>query len=75
MVDWQAVNLGLDILVKIVFLGVFAVSIYVLKNVDDLVKSAERSAESIENTAENLNRVVSFARLIPGIGNKKGDKK
>lgn len=73
MVDWQAVNLGLDIIVKVVFLLVFVASLYVLKNIDDLVKSAERSAESIENTAKDVRKIVSFARLLPGVG-KKGDE-
>ncbi|MFB6100130.1 MAG: hypothetical protein ABEK16_02550 [Candidatus Nanohalobium sp.] len=65
MVDWQAVNLGLSILVKIVFLGIFAATIYVLKNANELVESAERSAESIEQTAEDIGRIVSVLRMLP----------
>lgn len=73
MVDWQAVNLGLDIIVKIVFLAVFVASLYMLKRMDDLVKKAEESAESIEDTAENIGRMVEFARKLPFTG-KKGDE-
>ena len=72
MVDWQAVNLGLDILVKIVFLAVFAGSLFLMKRLDDLVETAERSAESIEDTAENIGRMVRFARKLPFTG--KGDE-
>lgn len=73
MVDWQAVNLGLDILVKIVFLAVFAGALFLMKRLDDLVETAERSAESIEDTAENIGRMVRFARKLPFTG-KKGDE-
>jgi hypothetical protein len=72
MVDWQAVNLGLDILVKLSFLAVFVASLFVLKRMDELVQKAERSAESIEDTAENINRIVKFARMLPFTG-KRGD--
>jgi hypothetical protein len=68
MVDWQAVNLGLDIAVKAVFLIIFLASLYVLKNANDLVESAERSAEHIENTAEDISRIVSILRLLPLVG-------
>ena len=73
MVDWQAVSLGLDILVKLVFLIVFAGTLYMFKRLDELVHKAERSAESIEDTAENIGRIVRFARKLPFTG-KKGDE-
>jgi len=73
MVDWQAVNLGLDILVKTVFLVLFAALLYLMKRLDELVQTAERSAESIEDTAENIGRMVRFAKKLPFTG-KKGDE-
>jgi uncharacterized protein YpmB len=72
MVDWQAINLGLDILIKIVFLVIFVASLYLMKRMDDLVQTAERSAESIEDTAEDIGRLVRFARKLPFTG--KGDE-
>ncbi|MFB6159261.1 MAG: hypothetical protein ABEJ95_06430 [Candidatus Nanohalobium sp.] len=68
MVDWQAVDLGLSILVKTVFLVVFVVSLYVLKRLDEMARSAERSAESIERTAEDIGRFMSLMRVLPFIG-------
>jgi len=73
MVDWQIVNLGLDILVKLVFLVIFVFILYMLKRLNDLVEAAEKSAESISDTAEDIGRVVRFARRIPFTG-KKGDE-
>lgn len=72
MIDWQAVNLGLDIVVKLVFLVIFIATLFVLKNANELVESAERSAEHIENTAEDISRIVSILRLLPFTG--KGGK-
>lgn len=73
MVDWQAINLGLDILLKSLFLLVFLGMLYLFKRLDELVKKAEKSAESIEDTAENIGRIVRFAKKIPFTGEKRRD--
>lgn len=73
MVELEAVNLWLSVAVKVVFLIVFAISLYMLKRLDDLIQAAESSAESIEDTAENIGAIVSFAKMLPFTG-RKGDE-
>jgi len=71
MIELSTVNLVLDILVKLVFLGMIVFGILVLRKLDDVIESAERSAESIEHTAETVERLVDLANFLPFVGSKR----
>lgn len=71
MITLETINLFLDILVKFVFLVMIAFGFFVLKKVDDVLKAAERSAESIEHTAETVERLVDIGNFLPFIGPKR----
>lgn len=63
-------NLFLDVILKLVLLGVLVMVVLILREVRDLVESAERSAESIENTSRKLGKILTVSRYIPFTGRK-----
>lgn len=71
MITLETINLFLDILVKFVFLVMIAFGILVLKKLDDVLKAAERSAESIEQTAQTFERILDLGNFLPFIGPKR----
>lgn len=66
-------NLALDVVIKILFLFVLFYAIMVLRNFDKFVKSVERSAESLERTADEVNKLLKISRWIPMVGRKKDE--
>ena len=75
MIALETVNLFLDILVKFVFLVMIGFGFMVLRKMDDVLESAERSAESLEHTAETVDRMIDLANFLPFIGSKRKEFK
>lgn len=75
-VDLVTLNMALDVVWKLLFLGVLVYVIVILRNIGNIVNSAQRSAETVENTTENVAKIMSYARYLPmlGIGKKRGGK-
>lgn len=71
MITLETINLFLDIVVKLVFLIMIGFGIFVLKKLDELIQRAEKSAESIEQTAETVERLVGLADFLPFVGPKR----
>lgn len=70
MVDLLSLNLALDIVIKVLFLGVLVFVVLVLKNINQTVKSASRSAESVKDTVEKAGEVFTVNYLYNSV--KKG---
>jgi hypothetical protein len=71
MITLETINLFLDILVKFFFLVMIGFGFLVLRKMDDVLESAEKSAESLEHTAETVERMVDLANFLPFIGPKR----
>jgi len=77
MVDLVSLNLTLDVLLKLMFLGVLIFMLIILKNVNKTVKSANRSAESVKKTADKVSNFLTFKSAysaIKGAAERKGGK-
>ncbi len=75
-VDLVTLNLALDVVWKILLLAVLAYIVVILRNIDSVVSSAQKSARTVENTTENIAKIMSYARYLPmvGVGKKKGEE-
>ena len=71
MITLESINLFLDIVVKLVFLIMIVLGFMFLRKMDDVLESAERSAESLEHTAETVESMVDLANFLPFIGPKR----
>ena len=72
-IDLVTLNLALDVALKLLFLAVLVYLVVVIRNIDSVVSSAQKSAKRVEHTTENVAKIVSYARYLPGVG-KKGDE-
>ncbi len=74
-VDLVTLNLALDVVWKILLLAVLAYVVVILRNIDSVVSSAQKSARTVENTTENIAKIMSYARYLPMVGGgRKGEK-
>ncbi len=63
-------NQVLDVILKLLFLGLLIYLVLILRNLDKLVQSVERSAESIERTSEKIGKLITVSRYLPFVGKK-----
>ena len=71
MVDIALLNLYLDAVIKIVLLAFTGYLFLILINLKRLVRKAERSVESVEDTAENVSKLIRWGRILPFTGDEK----
>lgn len=69
------INLALLAVVLIVFFGVAVFLIIVLRNVNDTVKSAEASAESVRKAADKASGYLTAGGIYKAVKGLKGSKK
>lgn len=71
-------NMTLDILLKLILLVILLGVIVVLKHLDESVKQAGRSADSVQELADKIHKVTSARTLLSGLKKlhkaKKGKK-
>jgi len=72
MVELAFLNSFLDAVIKIVVLAFMGYLFLILVNLKRLIRKAERSVESVEDTAESVGRMVKWGRILPFT---KGDEK
>lgn len=72
MVSLEAVNLALDVVLKIVFLAILVYVGYLVKKVDSVATKLERAARNVERSSDTIDDVVSILRKIPFV--RKGGK-
>lgn len=73
MVDISLLNLYLDAVIKIVLLAFAGYLFLILINLKRLIRKAEHSVESVEDTAETVGRMVKWGRILP-FTRKRGDE-
>lgn len=76
MIDLVSLNLGLDVVLKLMFFGILVMVMLILRNLNDTIKSANRSAESVKRTADRVGNVLTFRsayKTIKGATKKKGE--
>lgn len=64
-------NQALDAVLKLLFLGVLIYLVLILRNLDRLIRSFEKSAESIERTSEKIGKLITVSRYIPFVGGRR----
>jgi hypothetical protein len=75
-IDLASVNMVLDVILKLVLLGIFVGVIIVLKHLDKAIQQAGRSANTVHGLARKLHSATSARTIIRGLRkmHKKGEK-
>lgn len=71
MIELGTLNAFLDVILKTLAIVIAAYLLFLLKNFNEFVEKAEASAESVEHTAEAVEKSVKWGKILPLIG---GDK-
>lgn len=61
----------LDVLLKITAISLGVYLMFLLRNLNTFIQKAERSVESVEHSAEAVEKSVKWGRILPFVG---GDK-
>lgn len=64
-------NQWLDVLLKLALLITFPFFVMVLRDIDHAIRTAGKSAESLERTAENVETATSFLKYLPNLRPKR----
>jgi succinate dehydrogenase/fumarate reductase cytochrome b subunit len=70
MIDIGFVNSFLEVLVKITGIVLGAYLFFLLRNLNSFIQKAEKSFESVEQSAEAVEKSIKWGKLLPFIGGK-----
>lgn len=75
MVDLAAVNLTLDIVLKLLLLVILVMVALLVRHIDRTIKSAENSIESVGDAAEKVRNLLTLRAIYKGLkGGKRKDE-
>jgi len=70
MVELATIDLFLDVLIKIMVLLFAGYTLFLLRNLNNLMRRAEASMESVEHTAEEVSSLIRWGRILPFVGGR-----
>lgn len=70
MVELVVVNSFLDVLVKVLGLVLGGYILFLLINLNQFIRKAESSIESVESTAEEVEALIRWSRILPFVGGR-----
>lgn len=68
MTGIASLNMFLDVAVKITAVALGLYLLFLLRNLNTFVQKAEKSVESVEQSAEAVQKSLKWARVLPFIG-------
>ena len=70
MIELGFVTSFLEVLVKITGIVLGAYLFFLLRNLNSFIQKAEKSFESVEQSAEAVEKSIKWGKLLPFIGGK-----
>ena len=68
MIEFASLNMFLDVAVKITAVALGLYLLFLLRNLNTFVHKAEKSIESVEQSAEAVEKSLKWARVLPFVG-------